>query len=37
MYFLGVAVTSSLVKGGTDLVGFALIEEVNPKEFGLAG
>jgi hypothetical protein len=26
-----------LVKGGTDLVSFALIEEVNPKEFGLAG
>jgi amino acid permease len=37
IYFLGVAVTSSLVKGGTELVSLALLEEANPKESSLAG
>jgi hypothetical protein len=35
--FLGIAVTSSLFKGGTGLISLALLEEADPKESSLAG
>jgi hypothetical protein len=37
MYFLGIAITSSLVKEGIGLVSLALLEEANPKESSLGG